>query len=195
MKRRQELSMRSTIIPEPAMHLDHVGLPKDAAMELYKPFVVRELPARLQSDEPLFEGIKEGKEIAWRALEKAMDKRPILLKRDPALHKFSIMAFKPKMVEGKAIQIHPLVTAGYNADFDGDTMSAFVPLTDEAVREAHKMFPSNNLFSSTTAASCTSRLRSPCSVFTSCRSGARTAARASRRSPRPRRPRTRASSA
>jgi DNA-directed RNA polymerase subunit beta' len=150
MKRRQELSMRSTIIPEPAMHLDYVGLPKDAAMELYKPFVVRELGLVGLNPMTALRSIKENKDIAWKALDKAMDKRPVLLKRDPALHKFSIMAFKPKVVEGKAIQIHPLVTAGYNADFDGDTMSAFVPLTDEAVRESHKMFPSNNLFSATT---------------------------------------------
>lgn len=149
MKRRQELSMRSTIIPEPAMHLDHVGLPKDAAMELYKPFVVREMQSLGYSPIQALREIKDGSNTAWRSLEIAMDKRPVLLKRDPALHKFSIMAFKPKVVEGKAIKIHPLVTAGYNADFDGDTMSAFVPLTDEAVRESHKMFPSNNLFSST----------------------------------------------
>ena len=149
MKRRQELSMRSTIIPEPAMHLDYVGLPKEAAMELYKPFVVRELGQVGLNPVNALKAVKENRDIAWKALEKAMDKRPVLLKRDPALHKFSIMAFKPKMVEGKAIQIHPLVTAGYNADFDGDTMSVFVPLTDEAVKESHKMFPSNNLFSST----------------------------------------------
>lgn len=149
MKRRQDLSMRSTIIPEPAMHLDHVGLPKDAAMELYKPFVIREMQSLGYAPVQALKEIKQGTGLAWKSLELAMDKRPVLLKRDPALHKFSIMAFKPKMVEGKAIQIHPLVTAGYNADFDGDTMSAFVPLTDDAVREANKMFPSNNLFSAT----------------------------------------------
>lgn len=149
-RRRQDLSMRSTIIPEPAMHLDHVGLPKDAAMELYKPFVVREMQMLGHSPMEALKEIKSGSNLAWRSLQSAMDKRPVMLKRDPALHKFSIMAFKPKIVEGKAIQIHPLVTAGYNADFDGDTMSAFVPLTDDAVRETHKMFPSNNLFSSTT---------------------------------------------
>lgn len=149
MKRRQDLSMRSTIIPEPAMHLDHVGLPKDAAMELYKPFVVREMQALGYSPIEALREIKNGSNLSWRALQNAMDKRPVMLKRDPALHKFSIMAFKPKIVEGKAIKIHPLVTAGYNADFDGDTMSAFVPLTDDAVRETFKMFPSNNLFSST----------------------------------------------
>lgn len=148
-KRRQDLSMRSTIIPEPAMHLDHVGLPKDAAMELYKPFVVREMQMLGYSPIEALKEIKKSSGLAWRSLQTAMDKRPVMLKRDPALHKFSIMAFKPKIVEGKAIQIHPLVTAGYNADFDGDTMSAFVPLTDDAVRETHKMFPSNNLFSST----------------------------------------------
>ena len=149
MKRRQELSMRSTIIPEPAMHLDNVGLPRDAAMELYKPFVVREMQSLGYSPIQALKEIKTGSGLAWKSLEVAMDKRPIMLKRDPALHKFSIMAFKPKIVDGKAIKIHPLVTAGYNADFDGDTMSAFVPLTDDAVRESYKMFPSNNLFSST----------------------------------------------
>lgn len=149
MKRRQDLSMRSTIIPEPAMHLDHVGLPRDAAMELYKPFVVREMQSLGRSPIEALREIKEGSTLAWHSLQAAMDKRPVLLKRDPALHKASIMAFKPKVVDGKAIKIHPLVTAGFNADFDGDTMSAFVPLTDDAVRETYKMFPSNNLFSST----------------------------------------------
>ena len=149
MKRRQDLSMRSTIIPEPAMHLDHVGLPKDAAMELYKPFVVREMQSLGYDPIAALKEIKKGTDISWRALQIAMDKRPILLKRDPALHKFNIMAFKPSLVEGRAIKIHPLVTAGYNADFDGDTMSAFVPLTQKAVDESHKMFPSNNLFSAT----------------------------------------------
>jgi DNA-directed RNA polymerase subunit beta' len=149
MKRRQELSMRSTIIPEPEMHLDHVGIPRDAALELYKPFVVREMQSLGYSPIEGLKAIKDQTDLAWKALQLAMDKRPIFLKRDPALHKFSIMAFKPQLVNGKAIKIHPLVTAGYNADFDGDTMSAFVPLTDDAIREAHKMFPSNNLFSST----------------------------------------------
>lgn len=120
MKRRQDLSMRSTIIPEPAMHLDHVGLPRDAAMELYKPFVVREMQSLGYSPIEALKEIKAGSNLAWQSLQGAMDKRPVMLKRDPALHKFSIMAFKPKIVDGKAIKIHPLVTAGYNADFDGD---------------------------------------------------------------------------
>jgi DNA-directed RNA polymerase subunit beta' len=150
MKRRQELSMRSTIIPEPSMDLDHVGIPKDSAMELYKPFVVREMQFSGYDPIQALKEIKQGSKIAWHSLQAAMDKRPILLKRDPVLHKFGVMAFKPKLVEGRAIKIHPLVCTGYNADFDGDAMSAFVPLGDDAVKEAHKMFPSNNLFSSTT---------------------------------------------
>jgi len=149
MKRRQELSMRSTIIPEPEMHLDRVGIPRSAAMELYKPFVIRELKRTGRSPLQAHKDIKEETAVAWAALEKIIEDRPVLLKRDPALHKFNFMAFKPQLVDGKAIRIHPLVTAGYNADFDGDTMSAFVPLTDKAVRESRKMFPSNNLFSST----------------------------------------------
>lgn len=120
MKRRQELSMRSTIIPEPAMHLDYVGIPRSAAMELYKPFVIRELKTVGRSPLEARKDLKEETPAAWRALEKALDSRPVILKRDPALHKFSIMAFKPKLVDGKAIRIHPLVTSGFNADFDGN---------------------------------------------------------------------------
>lgn len=150
MKRRQDLSMRSTIIPEPAMALDEVGIPRSAAMELYKPFVIREIKRSGRSMMDAHKEVKKETPLAWKALEKALESRPILLKRDPALHKFAIMAFKPKLVDGRAIQIHPLVTAGYNADFDGDTMSAFVPLTEDARRESFKMFPSNNLFSATT---------------------------------------------
>ncbi len=149
-KRRQDLSIRSTVIPEPAMGIDEVGLPRHAAMELYKPFVVAQL-GRWGID-PLTaqEEIKKDSAIALKALVQATSERPILLKRDPVLHKFSIMAFKPKIVEGKAIQIHPLVTGGFNADFDGDTMAGTVPLSHEAVEEAKKMFPSNNLYSPTT---------------------------------------------
>jgi len=148
--RKQDLSMRSIIIPEPAMGLDEVGIPYSLAKETYKPFIVRKLRTE-QGFTPL-EGQKEVEkdtELARRTLERVLDERPVLLKRDPVLHKFGIMAFQPKVVEGKAIRIHPLVTGGYNADFDGDAMSAYVPLTHEAVSEAHKMFPSRNLFSPT----------------------------------------------
>ncbi len=148
-KRRQDLSIRSTIVPEPKLGIDEVGLPKGAAMELYKPFVVAELNKRGFDPLSAQQEMRKGTNLAYEALERVVKDRPILLKRDPSLHKFSIMAFTPKLVEGKAIQIHPLVTGGYNADFDGDTMAGTVPLTREAVEEAKKMFPSKNLFSPT----------------------------------------------
>lgn len=149
-KRRQNLSIRSTIIPEPNLHIDQVGLPKNAAMELYKPFVVAQLGRWGMDPLAARTEMKNGTEFAFKALEEVVKDRPILLKRDPALHKFSVMAFQPKLIEGKAIQIHPLVTGGFNADFDGDTMAGTVPLSREAVDEAKKMFPSKNLFSPTT---------------------------------------------
>ena len=149
--RKQDLSMRGTIIPEDSMHLDEIGLPKKAAMELYKPFVVREMVkgygySPLQAQK----AIKEGKPAAESALREVVSQRPVIAKRDPMLHKHGILAFRPKLVGGKAIQIHPLVTKGYGADFDGDAMSVFVPLSHEAVAEAREMFPSNNLFNPST---------------------------------------------
>lgn len=147
-QRKQDLSMRSTIIPEPSLGLDEVGLPRPAAMELYKPFVVAEL-RKLTGASPLQaqQIFKEGGEIVHKALERVVSERPVLLKRDPVLHKYGIQAFKPRVVGGKAVQIHPLITSGFNADFDGDTMAAFVPVSPEAVEEAKRMFPSRNLFS------------------------------------------------
>jgi len=147
--RRQDLTMRSTIVPEPKLGLDEVGLPKNAALDLFRPFVIRKLKEmgaiqnELQGPAAI---TKQGPQV-WRALDKVMAERPVLLKRDPALHKYSVQAFRARASEGNAIQIHPLVTGGFNADFDGDTMSVFVPITREAVAEAHNMFPSRNLFS------------------------------------------------
>jgi len=150
--RKQDLSMRSTIVPEPSLSLDEVGLPAEHAMKLFAPFVVGELKrsgvsATVLDAQKL---VAKNTVSAQRALRTVMKDRPVLLKRDPALHKYSIQAFRPKVVEGNAVKIHPLVTGGYNADFDGDTMSVFVPISDEAVAEARKMFPSNNLFSEAT---------------------------------------------
>jgi DNA-directed RNA polymerase subunit beta' len=120
-------------------------------MEIYKPFVVREMrsfagvsPLKAQ------QLIADGDELAKRALERVVTDRPLLLKRDPVLHKYGVQAFKPVLTSGKAVKIHPLVTSGYNADFDGDTMAAFVPVSNDAVDEAKKMFPSRNLFSPAT---------------------------------------------
>ena len=146
--RKMDLSMRSTIIPEQSMDLDEVGLPSKAAMQMYKPFIVREL-VQVFGYSPLQAqlAVKKNDPVAVRALEEVVKKRPVMMKRDPVLHKHSIMAFNPKLVKGKAIQIHPLVVSGFNADFDGDTTSVYVPLTEEAIEEARGMVPSNNLFS------------------------------------------------
>ena len=152
LKRKQDLTMRSTIIPEPALALDEIGLPRDKALQLYKPFVVRKLVeiGAARSPLPAQELIRNKDKAAYRALELVTQERPVIIKRDPALHKHSVQAFRPKLVRGSAIKIHPLTTSGFNADFDGDTMSAYVPISPEAVREAQDMFPSNNLYNEAT---------------------------------------------
>lgn len=156
LSRRQDLSMRSTIIPEPAMGLDQAGLPTDRALTLFRPFVVKKLVDLGAAKHPLEaqkllaskEAVRDKQVLS--ALDQAMAERPILLKRDPALHKHSVMAFNAFRVPGRAIQIHPLVTGGFNADFDGDAMSVYVPIHPEAVQEAKSMIPSNNLFNEAT---------------------------------------------
>ena len=152
MKRRQDFTGRSIIIPEPKMGLDELGVPEDIAWEMYKPFIQREMTRNGFNPLDSIDEIKKRSPVAAAALERAAADRPVLLKRDPALHKYNVMAFKPRIVKGKAIEIHPLVTSGYNADFDGDAMAVFLPITAKAVKEAEKMFPSNNLFSATTGA-------------------------------------------
>ena len=146
-KRRQDLSMRGVIIPEPELGLDEVGIPRKAAMEVYKPFVVREL-RQMTGMSPLAaqQAVEDEDIMAKKALERAVEKRPMLLKRDPVLHKYGVQSFNPVLTDGRAIKIHPMVTSGYNADFDGDQMNGYVPLTEEAVLEARKMHPSRNLF-------------------------------------------------
>ena len=149
--RKQDISMRSVIIPDMTLHLDELGLPRKGAMKIFQPFVVKEL--RNQGFTPLAAKaeIERNTPLANRALEVAASKRPVLFKRDPVLHKFGIMAFKAKIIDSKkAIHIHPLVVGGFNADFDGDTMAIFVPVTQEAVDEAYGMMPSKNLFNPAT---------------------------------------------
>jgi DNA-directed RNA polymerase subunit beta' len=148
--KRQDMSMRATIIPEPSLSLDEVGIPRKAAAEVYKPFVVQSLVRTGMAPRQAQIEVRENTELAKRALDNVVAERPLLLKRDPVLHKFGVQAFKPKIIGGKAIKIHPLATTGYNADFDGDKMSAFVPVSQEAVAEARKMVPSFNLFGSST---------------------------------------------
>ena len=118
---RQDMSMYSTITPNPQLSLDEVGLPEALAMKLYTPFVVRKITQTHQvSPLQAREMIKKNDDTARAALRSVADERPVLLKRDPVLHRYGIMGFKPKIVGGKTIQIHPLVTGGYGADFDGN---------------------------------------------------------------------------
>ena len=150
--KRQDLSGRSVIIPEPELNLDEVAIPKAMAMEMYKPFVVKEMTRSLTARTPLdaLMKIKANEPAAVKALERVFKERPVIMKRDPTLHKFGVQAFMPKLTDGKAIKIHPLVCGGLNADFDGDTMALYVPVTAEAVEEAKQtMMPSKNLFSPT----------------------------------------------
>lgn len=146
-KRRQNLSMRSTIVPEPNLHMDEVGLPRGPAMELYKPYVVAQLGRWGVTPLDAQQKIKNGDDLSHKALEKVVEERPLILKRDPVLHKFNVIGLRPKLVDGKAIQIHPLVTGGMNADFDGDTCAITIPMSKAAVEEVKKMYPSNNIFS------------------------------------------------
>ena len=152
LKRKQDFSARSTIIPEPRMDLDEVGLPEAMAWTLYQPFIERQLRVMGKTPRDALDEYKSKTPLAKKALEKVVEERPVLLKRDPALHQFNILAFKPRLVTGKALQVHPLVVSGYNADFDGDTMSVYLPLSKKATKEAEIMFPSNRLFNPTSGA-------------------------------------------
>jgi DNA-directed RNA polymerase subunit beta' len=152
MSRKQDMTMRSTIVPEPAMNLDDVGVPAAKALTLFRPFVIKKMTdmgvaqTPLQAQEMLRDKNAIKNQGIFKALEAVTAERPLLMKRDPALHMHSIQAFNARPVKGNAIKIHPLVVGGYNADFDGDTMSMYVPISNEAVEEARGMMPSRNLF-------------------------------------------------
>jgi DNA-directed RNA polymerase subunit beta' len=150
MDKKQDLTMRSVITPDMDLHLDEVGLPRKGAMKIYRPFVIRELVRMGYTPLKAREEVEGSTSLANKALDIAVNKRPVLFKRDPVLHKFGIMAFRPKLHDSAAIHIHPLVTGGFNADFDGDAMSIFVPVSQEAVDEAYRMMPSKNLFNPAT---------------------------------------------
>jgi hypothetical protein len=123
--RRQDMSMRSTIIPEPNLGLDEVGLPKHHALDLFRPMVVRKMVTQGFAKHPLEaqKMIASKDSRAYKALESVMDEKAVLMKRDPALHKYSLQGFKPRLTEGSAIKINPLVCSGYGADFDGNCCS------------------------------------------------------------------------
>jgi DNA-directed RNA polymerase subunit beta' len=139
--KRVDYSGRSVIVIGPKLKLHQCGLPKTMALELYRPFVISRLVRHSYAS-----NVKGAKRIierekpeVWEVLEEVIKERPVLLNRAPTLHRLGIQAFEPQLVEGKAIQIHPLVCAAFNADFDGDQMAVHVPLSDKAVQEARDL--------------------------------------------------------
>ena len=148
--KRVDYSGRSVIVVGPQLKLHQCGLPKKMALELFKPFILRKLEERglassIKSAKKMVE--KERPEV-WDILEEVIKEHPVLLNRAPTLHRLGIQAFEPILVEGKAIEIHPLVCTAFNADFDGDQMAVHVPLSMEAQLEATiLMLSSNNILS------------------------------------------------
>ncbi len=148
--KRVDYSGRSVIVVGPGLKLHQCGLPKDMALELFKPFVMKKLVDRghahnIKSAKRMVERVKNE---VWDVLEEVIQEHPVLLNRAPTLHRLGIQAFEPVLVEGKAIQIHPLVCTAYNADFDGDQMAVHVPLSAEAQAEARLlMLSAHNILS------------------------------------------------
>jgi DNA-directed RNA polymerase subunit beta' len=144
--KRVDYSGRSVIVVGPELKLHECGLPKDMAAELFKPFIIRKLIER-----GIVKTVKSAKKIVdrkdpvvWDILENVLKGHPVLLNRAPTLHRLGIQAFQPKLIEGKAIQIHPLVCTAFNADFDGDQMAVHVPLGHEAILEASLLMLSSH---------------------------------------------------
>jgi len=146
--KRVDYSARSVIVVGPELKLHECGLPKDMAAELYKPFVIRKLIER-----GIVKTVKSAKKIVdrkdpvvWDILENVLKGHPVMLNRAPTLHRLGIQAFQPKLIEGKAIQLHPLVCTAFNADFDGDQMAVHLPLGNAAILEAQMlMLASHNI--------------------------------------------------
>ena len=148
--KRVDYSGRSVIVSGPTLKLHQVGLPKTMALELFKPFVFARLMAGDYANtlKTARKMVENGEDVVWEILEKVIHEHPVLLNRAPSLHRLSLLAFEPVLIEGKAIRLHPLVCKGFNADFDGDQMSVHVPISLEAQLEARTlMLSSNNVLS------------------------------------------------
>ena len=146
--KRVDYSARSVIVVGPEMKLYECGLPKNMAAELYKPFVIRKLIERgiVKTVKSAKRIIDKKEPVVWDILENVIKGHPVLLNRAPTLHRLGIQAFQPRLIEGKAIRLHPLVCTAFNADFDGDQMAVHLPLGPEAILEAQMlMLASNNI--------------------------------------------------
>ena len=144
--KRVDYSGRSVIVVGPELKLHECGLPKDMAAELFKPFIIRKLIERgiVKTVKSARKLVDRKEAVVWDILENILKGHPIMLNRAPTLHRLSIQAFQPKLIEGKAIQLHPLVCAAFNADFDGDQMAVHVPLSNAAVLEAQLLMLSSH---------------------------------------------------
>lgn len=146
--KRVDFSARSVIVVGPEMKMHECGLPKTMAAELYKPFIIRKLIERgiVKTVKSAKKIIDRSDSVVWEILENVMKGHPVLLNRAPTLHRLGIQAFQPKMIEGKAIQLHPLVCTAFNADFDGDQMAVHLPLSPQSILEAQVlMLASHNI--------------------------------------------------
>ncbi|MDZ7785520.1 MAG: DNA-directed RNA polymerase subunit beta' [Candidatus Saccharibacteria bacterium] len=143
--KRVDYSGRSVIVAGPELAIDECGIPKMMALELFKPFVIGRLIANEQAHNirSATRMIELGETAVWDALDEVIKGKYVLLNRAPTLHRLGILAFQPKLIEGKAIQLHPLVCKGFNADFDGDQMAVHLPLSDEAQAEAREIMAAN----------------------------------------------------
>lgn len=148
--KRTDYSGRAVIVVGPALKFYQCGLPEKMALELFKPFLIGELlrKGKAETIKGASDLIEQGEPCVWEILEEVVKNHPVLLNRAPTLHRLSIQAFEPVLVEGEAVQIHPLVCTAFNADFDGDQMAVHIPLSYEAQLECHTlMLSSNNLIS------------------------------------------------
>jgi len=155
--KRVDYSGRSVIVVGPQLKLHQCGLPKEMAVELFKPFVVNKLIERgiVQNIKSAKKKIERSENVVWDVLEEVIEGHPVMLNRAPTLHRLGIQAFEPVLVEGRAIQLHPLVCAAFNADFDGDQMAVHVPLSIEAQTEARMlMLSANNVLLPATGKPC-----------------------------------------
>ncbi len=143
--KRVDYSGRSVIVAGPELKIYQCGLPKMMALELFKPFVIGELIEKeyAHNIRSATRMIEAGETVVWDALDEVTRGKYVLLNRAPSLHRLSIQAFQPVLIEGKAIQLHPLVCKGFNADFDGDQMAVHLPLSDKAQKEAREIMASN----------------------------------------------------
>ena len=139
---------RAVITPNPDLDMDSVGLPEDKAFKVYDKFITRRLVRQGMSIRAAREQVSNKTDLARKTLIEEMDNRPVYISRAPVLHKFGIMAMRPRLTKGETLQVSPLIVKGFGADFDGDAMNYHVPTTEKSRKEAiERLLPSRNLFS------------------------------------------------